>query len=208
MATLAWKLFVNSRTRSRQLSDLSSTPDPVSRMGFLKYEQVPFEVAIIEPDPTNPRGFRRIDITDLSLKMVINDTADDATPKAETSGGSWVKDTGQNVFIGTLNLNTAAMNDYITADKTPFFELEVTSGANRLKILSELCNVSIGVTQTTTTSPDPSRVYLDYNETFGIFVPRSMGNGESIAIPSANGLYRRILGCNDDGTRRDDIEEL
>jgi hypothetical protein len=138
--------------------------------------------------------------------MAINDTLEDSTPLAEQT--SWSKNTSTNVFSGTLNLNTSAMNTYISATKAPYFELEVSDGTNRVKILQEVCAVAQSLLPVTTTSPDPSRVYLDYNENMGIFVPRVMGNGESITIPSPNGAYQRILGCNDDGTRRDDIEAL
>jgi hypothetical protein len=205
---LARKLFVNWHTRRRQKNDLSASLDPVETLGFLKYEQYPFEVVIVEPDSTSGglNAFTRVPIADLTLKMAINDTLDDATPLAETSGGSWTKDTSRNVFIGTLSLNTAAMSSYITADKTPYFELEITDGTNRVKILQEDCAVALSLMPVTTTSPDPSRTYLDYNETLGIFVPRVMAAGESIVIPSPNGLHRRIIGCNDDGTARDDIE--
>ncbi len=205
---LARKLFVNWHTRRRQKNDLSVTLDPVEELGFLKYEQYPFEVVIVEPDSTDGgiNAFQRVDITDLTLKMAINDTLDDATPLAEQV--TWTKDTSRMVFSGTLNLNTAAMNSYITANKSPYFELEITDGTNRVKVLQEACNVALALLPVATTSPDPSRVYLDYNETFGIFVPRVMGNGESISIPSPNGAYRRIIGCNDDGTARDDIETL
>lgn len=202
---LARKLFVNWHTRQRQKSDLTASLDSVSRMGFLKYEQYPFEVVIVEPDPTNPAGrFVRVDITNLSLKMAINDTLDDSTPLAEQT--SWTKDTSRNVFSGTLNLNTSAMNTYIDGDKTPYLELEISDGTNRVKILQETCAVAISLMPVATTSPNPSRVYLDFNEIFGLFVPRVLGNGESITIPSPNGAYRRIIGCNDDGTARDDIE--
>jgi hypothetical protein len=204
---LARKLFVNWHTRQRHKSDLSSSLDPVATMGFLKYEQYPFEVVLIEPDPDGgAHDFVRVDITDLSLKMAINDTLEDSTPLAEQT--SWSKNTSTNVFSGTLNLNTSAMNTYISATKAPYFELEVSDGTNRVKILQEVCAVAQSLLPVTTTSPDPSRVYLDYNENLGIFVPRVMGNGESITIPSPNGAYQRILGCNDDGTRRDDIEAL
>lgn len=206
---MARKLFVNWHTRRRQKNDLSASLDAVATMGFLKFEQYPFEVVIVEPDPAGGlNSFTRVDITGLTLKMAINDTLEDATPLAETSGGSWTKDTSRMVFSGTLNLNTAAMTTYIDGDKSPYFELEVTDGTNRVKILQEVCAVAKSLMTVATTSPDPSRVYLDFNEQMGIFVPRAMANGDSISIPSPSGIYRRIIGCNDDGTARDDIETL
>jgi hypothetical protein len=202
---LARKLFVNWHKRRRQRSDISAADDSVQRMGFLKHEQYPFEVVIVEPNPSGGQNsFVRVDITDLSLKMAINETLGSATPKAEQT--SWVKDTSRNVFSGTLDLNTSAMNTYIDGDKSPYFELEIYDGTNRVKILQETCDVAQSLMPVTTTSPDPARVYLTFDEQKGIFVPRVMGAGETISITSPNGSYRRIIGCNDDGTARDDIE--
>lgn len=200
----ARKLFVNWHTRSRQRSDLSSNPDPVETLGFLKYEQVPFEVVIVEPNPSGGlHSYQRVDITDLSLKMAINDTLDDATPLAEQT--SWTKDTSTNTFSGILSLNTVAMNTYIDGDKTPYFELEITdSNGARFKILSESCNVAKGVLQTTTTSPDPAKLYLTYEEILGIFAPRVMGPGETITWRSPDGTIHRIFGVRDDGSPQDD----
>lgn len=202
---LARKLFVNWHTRTRQRSDISASLDSVQTMGFLKGEQIPFEVCFVEPDPTGgPNSFTRVDITGLSLKMAINDTTDDATPLAENT--SWTKDTSKNTFTGTLNLNTAAMNAYITGTVTAIFELELTDGTNRYKALSQTCNLALGVLQATTVAPDPLKVYLTADEQMGVFVPRAMENGASISLPSLSGAYRVILRCNDDGTFGSDVE--
>lgn len=206
---LARKLFVNWHTRRRQKNDLSASPDPVQTLTFGKYEQLPLEVVIIEPDSTRGglNDFTRLDITDLGLKVIINDTLDDASPLVELSGVDVTKDTGRRAFLGTLNLNTAGMTSYIgSTDKTPYFLVLIYDGTNWVPVLQETCSVLVTAATQTTVSPDPSRQYMDYNENLGVFVPRVMGPGESIVIPSLNGLYRRIIGCNDDGTARDDIE--
>lgn len=172
-------------------------------MGFLKHEQYPFEVVIVEPNPDGgPNSFVRVDITDLSLKMAINETLGSATPKAEQT--SWVKDTSRNVFSGTLDLNTSAMNTYIDGDKSPYFELEIYDGTNRVKILQETCDVAQSLMPVTTTSPDPARVYLTYEEMLGIFVPRVMGPGETLTWRDFNGNNLRIFGTRTDGTPQDD----
>jgi hypothetical protein len=203
---LARKLFVNWHRKRRQRSDTSASDDSVQRIAFLKYEQVPFEVVVVEPDPAGgPNSFARVDITSLSLKMAINDTQDDASPLVEQA--TWAKNTSTNTFSATLDLNTAGMNSYITGDKAPYFEIELFDGTNRVKILSELCTVALSVMPVTTVSPDPTRVYPTLAELMGIFVPRVMGIGETITIPSPSGEYRVILGCNDDATFKADVED-
>lgn len=200
--SLARKLFINWHTRKRQRTDQATAGDVVDTLRFLKYESVPFEICIIEPDPEGgPNDFLRVDVTDLSLKVAINDTLDDAAPLAEQT--SWAKNTANNTFTGNLNLNTGAMNSYITGDKTPYFEAEVSDSTGaRFKVISEVCSVGIGVLQTTTTSPDPAKVYLELDVAKGLFLPRELGDGETITFK--NGIYRRVIGENPDGSPQDD----
>ncbi len=200
---LARKLFVNWHTRRRQKNDLSASLDTVSRMGFLKGEIYPFEVVIVEPNPAGGvNSFQRVDITNLSLNMMINDSLFTATPKAQQT--SWSKDTSRNVFSGSLSLNTAAMNTYIDGTKTAYFELEIVDGTNRVKVLSEECDLALGVGQVTTSSPDPAREYYTKDEMVGVFVQRVMGPGETITWRDANGVTYRIFGVRTDGTPQDD----
>jgi hypothetical protein len=202
---LGRKLFVNWHTKRRQKSASSSAPDSVDRLVFYKRETVPFQVVILEPDPDGGlNAFTRVDITDLTLRMAINDTSDDdATPLVEQS--TWTKDEETNTFIGELPLNVAAFNSYLAADKTPYFEIELLSASSRVKILSELCEAKVGVLTTTTTSPDPLSEYYTIQQLRGIFVPYVLPPGKTITIPSQDSNSQRILGCNNDGTAQDDI---
>jgi len=66
----------------------------------------------------------------------------------------------------------------------------------------------VGVEQQVTVSPDPSKVYLTFEEAMGIFVPRRMGAGETIIIPSPDGHTERTIGANDNGTAQDDMASV
>jgi len=204
---LSRKLFINWHTRSRQRSDVSGAPDVVDTLEFAKYENVPLTIVLVEPDPDTPgpNNFVRVDITDLSLKVVINDTTDDGTPLVEQT--TWTKNTADSTFTGYLNLNTAAMNSYVgSTDRTVYFEVETTDSAGaRVKVLTEDdCSVIVGVAQTTTTAPDAAKIYLSMDEMIGLFARRVMGPGESIRFVDANGVAVRTIGVNADGTPQDD----
>src|SRR5687767_8279937 len=134
MAGLARKLYVNWNNKTLQLSDESATPvDPPI---FQKYETCPLCIAIVEPcSPWGPNDFQRIDVTNVSLKVAINDTLDDSTPLAEQA--SFTKNTSTNVFEGNLVLNNATFNSWIGSSetKTAYLEIEATEGAApRIKI--------------------------------------------------------------------------
>jgi hypothetical protein len=201
--SLARKLFINWHTKKRQRSDQGTSGDYVDRLSFLKYENAPFEVVIVEPVPSgNINAFVRVPVTDLSMKMAINDTLDDSTPLAEQT--TWTKNSANNTFTGLLDLNTGLMSAYITADKTPYFEIEITDSAGaRVKILSEQCDVRMGVLTTTTVSPDPSKVYLELDVATGLFIAKELGDQETITF--RNGIYRRQIGVNPDGSPLDNL---
>lgn len=206
--SLARKLFINWHTRKRQRSDESMSGDVVDTLSFLQYENIPFEVVIVEPDPDGGvNDFNRVDITDLSMKMAVNDTYDDATPLAEQA--SWTKSTANNTFTGALNLNTGSMNTFIGSNNSQnaIFEVEIldSTGA-RSKIITETCLVKRGVLQTTTTSPDPAKVFLELDQAKGLFLPRVLGDQETITF--RNGVYRRVIGVNADGSGLDDFYQI
>jgi hypothetical protein len=202
---LARKLFVNWHTRRRQASDVSGALDPVQTLKFFKYEQIPLEVVIVEPKTDNPLRYQRVDITPLSLKVLIHPTLDTAAAHVELSGVSVTKDESRNVFLGTLNLNTSAMNTYVaSADKTPYFQVLLYDGTNWVPILQEVCDVVVGLAQQTTTAPDAARRYLTFEEAIGLFVPRVLSPGETITWRSPDGVNYRIFGVRDDGTPQDD----
>lgn len=206
MAGLSRKIFINWQTKKLQLSDESSTPvDPPI---FQKYETVPLQIVIVEPcSPWGPNNFQRVDITNITLTVAINDTLDDSTPLASQS--TFNKTTATNTFNGDLVLNTANMNTYIGAagtDKAAYFEIEAIEGATtRTKIYTSLVTLKGSVLQTVTSSPDPLQEYLTRQQQEGIFVQFRLKPGQTISIPSPGNVYERVLGANDDGTEQDDM---
>jgi hypothetical protein len=205
MAGLARKLFVNWHNKTLQLSDASATPvDPPI---FQKYETVPLCVAIVQPcDPWGPNNFERLDVTNISLKVAINDTLDDATPLAEQA--TFTKNTNDNTFEGNLILNTAGFNTWIgsSATKEAYLEIEATEGvAPRTKIYSKAITVKGSVLQPTTTSPDPTREYYTKGEMDGLFVQFRLQPGQTISIPNPANTHERVLGCTDDPNELDVI---
>lgn len=202
------KLFINWHTKKRQKSDISSSPDVVDALWFYRYEVVPFEVVIVEPDAAGSiNTFTRVDITDLSMTMAISDTLNDSTPLVVQS--SWTKNTANNTFTGNLDCNTGLMNTFIgsNASQNAYFEIEIldSTGA-RSKIITEVCLVKLGVLTTTTTSPDPSKTYLELDQAKGLFLGRVLGDGETITFK--NGIYRRVIGVNPDGSSQDDFYSI
>src|SRR5690242_1813083 len=105
MATANRRLFCNWWNKTLQISDKNSGLFVLP--AFQKYETIPFEIVIVEPDLTAVgfEKFRRVDISALSLSIALNDNLDDSTLLAFQ--GVFTKDETENVFSGELALNTA-----------------------------------------------------------------------------------------------------
>lgn len=205
MAGLSRKLYIQWHKKVLVLSGDSCTEvDPPI---FQKYETVPLKIYIVEPgEPWGPNDLSFVDITNVSLKVAINDTLDDAAPLAEQA--TFTKNTADNSFEGNLVLNNSTFNTWIGSDssKAAYLEIEATEGAApRTKIYSKNITVKGSVLQPTTTSPDPTKEYYTKQEMEGLFVQFRLQPGQTISIPNPANTHERVLGCNDDATEADTV---
>jgi hypothetical protein len=203
-ATAVRRIFANWFTKTLQVSDRNGgqfvLPD------FFKYETIPLEITIVEPDLEAPglSRFRRVDISNLSLEVALNDTLDDAAPLAYQS--SWTKDETENVFSGELALNTAALNAWLDADsKTAYFQIRHGEGTASPTLYQAQVTVRKSVMQISTTAPTPLDEYYTKAQTRAQFVSKVMGAGEQLTIVSPSGTYQRIIGVDDGGNAIDTI---
>lgn len=206
MATAYRKLYVNWITKLLQAGEQDDTP--VVLPDFSKYESAPFEIAIVEPHPTFPNRFNRVDISNLTLKASVNDTLDDASPLAEQS--TWTKDTDANTFSAELDLNTSGINSAVgtAVSVTAYFQLTAIDAAGGRRVLyQEQVNITNSVIQPTTTSPDPTKSYPTWDEAYGVFMVATNRPGVQIAVRSPSGLKIRYFGVDDNGTKIDDVED-
>jgi len=204
-ATANRRIFCNWFTKKLQLSDMKSGEFvfPV----FNKYETVPFEVVIVEPDLTGARieSFSRVDISNLSLSIAIHSGYDTASPLAYQT--TFTKNEELNTFTGELALNTVAMNAFIAAQSSvsAYLEIEIQEGTARSKIYLGQITLQNAVTQVSSTAPVPLDEYLTKAATLQQFVPRVGEPGSQITITSPGGTYQRIYGVDDGGAPIDII---
>jgi hypothetical protein len=205
MATATRKLFVNWTTKTLQVSDLNGSPFTLPAFG--KYENIPFDVVIVEPDLTSPGllKFSRVPIANLSLAMSLNDTVDDSSPLA--SQNTFTKNTTANVFSGSLNLNTSGLNTWIGSlvDGTAYFEIEVTEGSNVQKIYVASVTVKQSVAPTGATTPSPVDDYYTKAQVESQFLKPVSSAGVMHTILSPSGTYQRIIGVDDGGNVIDQV---
>lgn len=205
MATATRKLFVNLATKTLQVSEFNG--GVFTLPSFNKYENVPFEIVIVEPDLAAvgiPR-WARVDISALSLSIALNDTYDDATPLAYQN--SFAKDETLNVFSGSLSLNTGTLNSWLGSSdsKTGYFEIELQEGTNVIKAFQASVTVKNSVAQVGATVPSPTDSYYTKSQADMQFVKKVLLPGEQLNIPSPGNIYMRVLGVDDGGNVIDQV---
>jgi hypothetical protein len=205
MATATRNLFVNNQTKILQFSDKNGAV--VTLPAFNKYEAIPFKIVIVEED-TQSAGllkFSRVDISNLSMSVSLNDTYDDAAPLAYQN--TFSKDEDQNVFSGTLNLNTAALNSWLstTESKSAYFEIEIQEGSNVSKLYVATVTVKQSVAQVGATVPSPVDEYYTKAQADQQFLKPISPAGVQHTITSPGGTYVRIIGVDDGGNAIDQI---
>jgi len=197
-ATALRRIFCNWYTKRLQISDLNGGEFILP--AFNKYETIPFEIVIVEPDlaATGLLKWRRVDINNLSLSVAINQTFDTAAPIAYQT--TWAKDESFNVFSGELAINTAGVNTYLgSEDSRPaYLELEIQEGTARNKIYTATITLQNAVTQISSIAPTPADEYYTKAQLEQQFIKKVMGAGETITMQSPNGLVQRVLGVGDD----------
>lgn len=186
------------------LSDASPAEVPNGFWNFGKYSKIPLCIALIEPKfPYGLGDYARVDITDVTLKVTVDNMLDTAAPKVEQA--VWTKDTANMTFSAVVDLNTVLFNAYVLASEglEPYFQIEATSPTFNAKY-RRTCKIFQSITQPVTVSPDPTKVYPTLDEIAGMFVPRVMGPGESLTLQDGDGQVLRVIGVRRDGTPQDD----
>lgn len=205
MATATRKLFVNWATKTLQISDKNGSPFVLPN--FNKYEVLPLEIVVVEPDLTSISllRFSRVDISNLSIAVSLNDTYDDAAPLAYQS--TFTKDETLNVFTGDMSLNTSALNTWLstTESKSAYFEIEIQEGTNVSKIYQATVTVKQSVAQVGAVVPSPVDEYYTKAQSDQQFLKPISPAGVHHTITSPSGNYVRIFGVDDGGNVIDQV---
>ena len=193
------KLFVNWANKTLQVSDRNG--GIVTLPAFNKYEVIPWAIVIVEPDTEaiGLPGFARVDISNLSMSMALNDTYDDATPIAYQN--TFDKDESTNTFTGVFSINTAAMATFLGSEssKLALFEIEIQEGSNINKIYQATVTVKNSVAQVGAVVPSPVDEYFTKAQIEAQFLHHINAAGIQITMTSPSGNYQRILGVDDEG---------
>jgi len=137
-----------------------------------------------------------------------------ATPEGESAVGgapgpapialqaNMVWDAPSQSFLGTLNFNTVAVDDFIgeSASALAYFELNLTISGTRITILQTTFSLKANVDQTAGgSSPTPVNYYYTKEDSDNRYVKKVGLAGETFILTSPNGAYQLEIGCDNNG---------
>ncbi len=201
------KLAVN-----RQDGSLVSFNGSLTRIPDLFQNNVrDLQIQFVDPTGGINTQYVAVDVAAYGLRTAIG-----ATPTG-TAGGpapltfqdTFVWDSVNKWFTGSLALNVAAINSFIgtAAAATAYFEITLT-GTDWQTILQQTFTLRAVVDDTGATAPAPADSYFTKNEAEARYQKKIGDAGQRLVLVSANGLYGRELGVNDDGTALDNLITL
>lgn len=214
---MAGELSIFINTRDRTLAASFTNKQIITLPAMVQGETINLLVYFLAPvglQVSSP--FSYLDFSGGTLKVGIcggnglpTGTANDPTPTVIAFQDTFSEI--PNGFSGELTLNTAAVATFIgtLSERASTLEVELTPAAgDPVKYLQIPVILKAAVIESGSTVPTPTASYMTRNESLAAFVKQIGLPGETVQFTSPNGIYGRILGVRDDGTRQDDVIEL
>lgn len=194
---------VSAKKLVKGLTDSSSFTLPPFYFG----DMVSIEVYLVSPNPRGGQGapLSRIDTAAYSLRVGIGSKGSSPDAIQDT----WAKYTGAEprwegyLNVGTTNLETAlGAADSINR----FLEVEIFSAEGGYEtIAQQAVTVHAQVMPAGAATPIPADQYVTQAQMLQLFVQWINAPGRTITLTSANNLYTREIGVNDDGSAMDNL---
>lgn len=171
-----------------------------------------FEITVVDPPADFSSASSKVDLGTSGLRVSIGETptgtAGGPTPLALQT--TWTWDPTNKHFTGSLALNTAGIDSFLgtLASKPAYFEVNLTTGGNRITLLQIGVTIKAVVDELSGTVPTPTDQYLTKAEMIAMFLKFINDAGHTVVFKSPNAVYGRELGVNDDGSAKDDIITL
>lgn len=170
-------------------------------------------VQVVDPTGNLSNPYSLVDLSSYGMRVSVGDPA----LTIGTTGGTvlalqdtFVWNSGGSYFEADLALNTSNIDTFLgtLSNRTANFEINLTLSGNRITILQTSLVLKAVVDELTSVAPSPVDQYLTAAECKALFVKLVGDLGQRIVFRSANGVYGREIGVNDDGTGLDDIITL
>lgn len=188
------------------VSYLGSVP---SLPALFQSNQKSLKVQVVDPTGNPMIPYSLVDLNGYGLRASVGDTPTGAAggPAPLTLQDGFIWNPGSKAFFGDLLLNTAAIDAFLgnSASRQAYFELNLTIAGTRVTILQTQFALKAVVDELASVAPNQVDQFLTKAECVALFAKLVGDLGQRIVLRSANGLWGRELGCNDDGSAADNI---
>jgi len=197
-------LFLVVDMQNRRLVSMNGSPSSLPDQ--FQSNNISLRVQCVNPSlSTLPLGSTTYSIQNMStfgMRVAVGDTPEGAvgpTPLALQTGMAW--DGPSSSFLGTLALNTAAIDGFLgtKASASAYFEVNLTILGTRITILQTQFTLRAVVDELSGTAPVPTDQYATLNESKALFMPRTGAPGDVLTLTSPNGLIKVELGIDNNG---------
>jgi hypothetical protein len=197
----------------RQNKQLVNYLGSVIQLPALFQTTVPtLQIGVVDPTGNVMAPYSLVDLTGYGLRASVGDTP------TGTAGGpaplalqdTFVWNAATKYFSADLSLTGAAIDSFIgsLASRGAYFEINLTLNGNRDVLLQIPVTLKAVVDELTSTAPGPTDQYLTKAECLALFAKLIMDLGQRQVFRSANGVYGREIGVNDDGSALDNLINL
>jgi hypothetical protein len=173
---------------------------------------ISLRISVVDPTGLFTAPYNLVDLNGNGLRVSVGDTP------TGTSGGptplalqdTFVWNAAGKYFAGDLPLNTTPIDGFLgsAASKPAYFEVNLTNGGNRTTILQTQFTLKAVVDELLSVAPGATDQFLTKAECLALFAKLIGDIGQRQVFKSANGLYGREIGVNDDGSAMDNIINL
>jgi len=191
-------------------------PEPFVLPVLVQGDTISLEIQLCEPN--YGAGFGRyslVNIANLTLRAAIigHRPIGNASDTPEVLQTSWIKDTATNTFKGVLSMGAGVTTLLGAASSVDaYFEIETKDGDTGYYDTVypwALCTIRAEAIEdgVLVSPPVSGGSALTVQEGNQIYVKRRGLPGEMFSLVSANGLWERIIGVDDNGTKLDEVIE-
>lgn len=167
---------------------------------------------IIQPLDIRPAGaftsnqYEILNASGYSISILVTDTA--STP-ATLSGPATTWTPNGTALEGTVDLHTAAMDTAFTSVNSlaTYFWIQITNGTDRRVTIKTPVTIYKTAITSGTAAQYPAEEVVFRSELSQYVRFSGNPNGSTVTLPSPSGVYKVILGANDDGSGGASVEQ-
>lgn len=200
------KIYIDWLNKKLKAGPNTSTPFVFPRL--FQGDVTPYQVTIIEPDPTQPTRYQIVDNANMALSMAVSSTpiGTASSPTPFVTQYTWSKDSSIKAFYADVAFNTAELNTFLGAEsqKTAYLEFEVTEGTSIATVWQGEVTIRADVIEASSAVVAPGQTALTLEQAKQMFVTWLWDAGRQMISVSPDGTRKTVLYTDDDGAWHED----